>query len=185
MDRAKIVAGLIVLLLASCGRSSRIVVGSKNFTEQILLGEILAQQIQRRTIASHLVAIPEPGRIPACDPGGRSPDPQQHLDALEAAAQPAPAADVQQIAVLEIALEIGIQPLADDRKVETAAVERYQRLDAIERGIERHIAHAVAATYGLTAAVQASLGTPPLVNPPDAALRARRAAVSVVAAVTT
>jgi osmoprotectant transport system substrate-binding protein len=49
MDRAKIVvACLSALLLVSCSRPSRIVVGSKNFTEQILLGEILAQQIERR-----------------------------------------------------------------------------------------------------------------------------------------
>jgi glycine betaine/choline ABC-type transport system substrate-binding protein len=33
---------------ASCGRPAHIVVGSKNFTEQVLLGEILAQQIERR-----------------------------------------------------------------------------------------------------------------------------------------
>src|SRR5215467_11879677 len=48
MDRAKIVAGLSALLLVSCSHPARIVVGSKNFTEQILLGEILAQQIERR-----------------------------------------------------------------------------------------------------------------------------------------
>jgi glycine betaine/choline ABC-type transport system substrate-binding protein len=48
MDRAKIVACLIVLLGGSCSRGPRIVVASKNFTEQVLLGEILAQQIERR-----------------------------------------------------------------------------------------------------------------------------------------
>jgi osmoprotectant transport system substrate-binding protein len=32
----------------SCNRSARVVVGSKNFTEQIILGEIAAQQIERR-----------------------------------------------------------------------------------------------------------------------------------------
>ena len=49
MDRTKTVASLIALLLASgCGKPARIVVGSKNFTEQVLLGEILAQQIERR-----------------------------------------------------------------------------------------------------------------------------------------
>ncbi len=47
MDRAKIVACLS-LLVAACGRPPAIVVGSKNFTEQVLLGEILAQQIERR-----------------------------------------------------------------------------------------------------------------------------------------
>jgi len=37
-----------MLLAAGCGRPARIVVGSKNFTEQVLLGEILAQQVERR-----------------------------------------------------------------------------------------------------------------------------------------
>src|SRR3954449_10611928 len=48
MDRAKIVGCLSLLLLAGCSRPQRIVVASKNFTEQVLLGEILAQQIERR-----------------------------------------------------------------------------------------------------------------------------------------
>ena len=40
-----------VLLLASCGppRADRIVIGSKNFTEQLVLGEIIAQQIENKT----------------------------------------------------------------------------------------------------------------------------------------
>ena len=39
-----------LLLLASCGppRADRIVVGSKNFTEQLVLGEIIAQQIENK-----------------------------------------------------------------------------------------------------------------------------------------
>jgi glycine betaine/choline ABC-type transport system substrate-binding protein len=36
------------VLLAGCSARPRIVVGSKNFTEQVLLGEILAQHIERR-----------------------------------------------------------------------------------------------------------------------------------------
>lgn len=36
----------MALLFASCGRSNRIIIGSKNFTEQIILGEIAAQQIE-------------------------------------------------------------------------------------------------------------------------------------------
>jgi osmoprotectant transport system substrate-binding protein len=52
MDRTKALACLIALVCAACGSNSasnpRIVVGSKNFTEQVLLGEILAQQIERR-----------------------------------------------------------------------------------------------------------------------------------------
>lgn len=37
----------IVLLLAACSRADHIVVASKNFTEQDILGEIVAQQIER------------------------------------------------------------------------------------------------------------------------------------------
>lgn len=48
MDRTKIIACLSTLLTAACSHPRGIVVGSKNFTEQILLGEILAQQIERR-----------------------------------------------------------------------------------------------------------------------------------------
>ena len=40
---------LPLLILASCARRDRVVVGSKNFTESDLLGEIVAQQIERRT----------------------------------------------------------------------------------------------------------------------------------------
>ena len=46
MDRKAVVACLS-LLAVSCGSRNAIVVGSKNFTEQVLLGEILAQQIER------------------------------------------------------------------------------------------------------------------------------------------
>ncbi len=35
--------------LSSCSRSDRVVVGSKNFTEQVIMGEMLAQQIERKT----------------------------------------------------------------------------------------------------------------------------------------
>ena len=40
-----------MLLIISCGppREDRIVVGSKNFTEQLILGELIAQQIEART----------------------------------------------------------------------------------------------------------------------------------------
>jgi len=40
-----------ILLLTSCGpsRQNRIVIGSKNFTEQLILGEIIAQQIETKT----------------------------------------------------------------------------------------------------------------------------------------
>ena len=40
---------LTVVTLSSCSGADRIVVGSKNFTEQIILGEMLAQQIERST----------------------------------------------------------------------------------------------------------------------------------------
>ena len=36
------------LLLVGCGRQGAVVVGSKNFTEQVILGEIAAQQIERK-----------------------------------------------------------------------------------------------------------------------------------------
>lgn len=41
----------LVSLLPACGpsRENRIVVGSKNFTEQLILGEIMAQQIEAKT----------------------------------------------------------------------------------------------------------------------------------------
>jgi glycine betaine/choline ABC-type transport system substrate-binding protein len=42
---------LLAATLTSCGpsRTDRIVVGSKNFTEQLILGEIIAQQIENKT----------------------------------------------------------------------------------------------------------------------------------------
>jgi osmoprotectant transport system substrate-binding protein len=42
---------LLVALLTACGpsRENRIVVGSKNFTEQLILGELIAQQIENKT----------------------------------------------------------------------------------------------------------------------------------------
>jgi osmoprotectant transport system substrate-binding protein len=50
MAGTKIIAGLIAaLLFGGCSSGPRpIVVGSKNFTEQLVLGEILAQQLERR-----------------------------------------------------------------------------------------------------------------------------------------
>ncbi|HMC63242.1 MAG TPA: glycine betaine ABC transporter substrate-binding protein [Candidatus Solibacter sp.] len=49
MDRTKAVACLTLLIWSGCSRKpAAIVVGSKNFTEQVLLGEILAQHIERR-----------------------------------------------------------------------------------------------------------------------------------------
>ena len=40
----------IALFTASCGaRRDRIVIGSKNFTEQLILGELLAQQLEHKT----------------------------------------------------------------------------------------------------------------------------------------
>jgi glycine betaine/choline ABC-type transport system substrate-binding protein len=50
MDRTQTLAGLIslTLTLGACGPKPALVVGSKNFTEQVLLAEILAQHIERR-----------------------------------------------------------------------------------------------------------------------------------------
>ncbi|MGC2658402.1 MAG: glycine betaine ABC transporter substrate-binding protein [Bryobacteraceae bacterium] len=42
------VAALCVVCLWSCGSKNEITVGSKNFTEQIILGEMAAQQIERK-----------------------------------------------------------------------------------------------------------------------------------------
>lgn len=47
MNRAALL--LLPALLACARRADRVVVGSKNFTEQDILGEIVAQQIERRT----------------------------------------------------------------------------------------------------------------------------------------
>ena len=49
---ARVISGLVfVALLSACGppRADRIVIGSKNFTEQLVLGEIIAQQIENKT----------------------------------------------------------------------------------------------------------------------------------------
>jgi len=48
MVGTKIFAISLTLLLAGCQSGPRIVVGSKNFAEQLLLGEIAAQQIEQR-----------------------------------------------------------------------------------------------------------------------------------------
>ena len=49
MDRTAILI-LIASLAAGCSSKPRIVVGTKNFTEAVLLGEIVAGQIERRNI---------------------------------------------------------------------------------------------------------------------------------------
>jgi glycine betaine/choline ABC-type transport system substrate-binding protein len=52
MHLARAISGLaFVALLSACGppRADRIVIGSKNFTEQLVLGEIIAQQIESKT----------------------------------------------------------------------------------------------------------------------------------------
>src|SRR5579883_2449988 len=50
MDRKKAFClALLLTLSAACGpRQKPIVVGSKNFTEQVILGEIIAQHLQHR-----------------------------------------------------------------------------------------------------------------------------------------
>jgi glycine betaine/choline ABC-type transport system substrate-binding protein len=51
MQKALFTVFAALLVLPSCGppRGDRIVVGSKNFTEQLILGELIAQQIENRT----------------------------------------------------------------------------------------------------------------------------------------
>ncbi len=49
MDRTKVVAVFVLTaVLAGCSKQPKIVVGAKNFTEQNILGEIVAQQVERR-----------------------------------------------------------------------------------------------------------------------------------------
>jgi glycine betaine/choline ABC-type transport system substrate-binding protein len=49
LDRKTILGCLIAfLLIGSCSPKHRIVVGSKNFTEQVILGEIIAQHLENR-----------------------------------------------------------------------------------------------------------------------------------------
>ncbi|HEY3740334.1 MAG TPA: glycine betaine ABC transporter substrate-binding protein [Bryobacteraceae bacterium] len=48
MARTPVVLLSILLAAAGCSHKPRIVVGSKNFTEQVVLGEIIAAQIERR-----------------------------------------------------------------------------------------------------------------------------------------
>lgn len=45
--RARVLASIAILLLAACAKQKPIVVGSKNFTESVLLGEIVAQRLER------------------------------------------------------------------------------------------------------------------------------------------
>src|SRR5258708_30007086 len=47
MDRAGGLASIGILLLAACAKQKPIVVGSKNFTESVLLGEIVAQRLEK------------------------------------------------------------------------------------------------------------------------------------------
>lgn len=50
MDRRTFLAGAL-LLLAGCRRSGGVTVGSKNFTEQLLLGELLAQSLELSAVS--------------------------------------------------------------------------------------------------------------------------------------
>src|SRR5882757_2272713 len=43
----RVLATLAILVLAACSKQKPIVVGSKNFTESVLLGEIVAQRLER------------------------------------------------------------------------------------------------------------------------------------------
>ena len=46
MTRRECLSGLLLLLVGCSGRSRRVVIGSKNFTEQLILGELLAQFLE-------------------------------------------------------------------------------------------------------------------------------------------
>src|SRR5258705_12794405 len=43
----RVLATLAILVLAACSKQKPIVVGSKNFTESVLLGEIVAQRLEK------------------------------------------------------------------------------------------------------------------------------------------
>ena len=47
MDRTKICAGLALLFCVACSRPHRVIVASKNFSEQLILGEIIAQHLEK------------------------------------------------------------------------------------------------------------------------------------------
>jgi osmoprotectant transport system substrate-binding protein len=47
MTRRECLSGLLLLLVGCGGKSHRVVIGSKNFTEQLVLGELLAQLLER------------------------------------------------------------------------------------------------------------------------------------------
>ena len=51
MQRTFFIVLLSVLLMTACGppREDRIIIGSKNFTEQAILGELFAQQLEAKT----------------------------------------------------------------------------------------------------------------------------------------
>lgn len=50
MTRRIVIAVIVAMALGACGgRGNRIVVGCKNFTEQVVLGELVAQQIEAKT----------------------------------------------------------------------------------------------------------------------------------------
>jgi osmoprotectant transport system substrate-binding protein len=48
VDRRQIVAGLTAPVLSACGARTGVRVASKNFTEQLILGEIVAQHLEKR-----------------------------------------------------------------------------------------------------------------------------------------
>jgi len=53
MDRTKILAVALVMLFSACSRGPVIRVGSKNFSEQLILGEIIAQHLEK-TLHAHV-----------------------------------------------------------------------------------------------------------------------------------
>ena len=48
---------VLICVLCACSRTSAIVVGSKNFTEQLILGEIAAQQLERSRILNEGIIV--------------------------------------------------------------------------------------------------------------------------------
>ena len=51
MNRRDFVTGIVSLALSGCTRRDVVTVGTKNFTEQLILGEIMAQSIERASLS--------------------------------------------------------------------------------------------------------------------------------------
>ena len=67
----------LTLCLGACSKPNQIVIGSKNFTEQVILGELLAQQIERKTALTVDRRLRDHGRSGCGEQGGRRAEPRE------------------------------------------------------------------------------------------------------------